>query len=112
EHDLARGGGQVLADPERPGVDLARTAVVVQHVVDEVTGSGDQAGPPGLEHPLQRGRVGQQEVRRRERVQQEAGRERRLGVVYGVTGTGREQVIDQARGGQVSLPEGEEGRVV
>ena len=112
EHDLARGGGEVLADPERTGVDLARAPLVVEHVVDELTGPGDQAGPAGLEHPLQRGRVGQQEVRRRQRVHQEAGRQRGLGVVHRVSGSGLKQVADQARRGQVRLAEGVKGRVV
>ena len=112
EHDLARGGGEVFADPERPGVDLARPAAVVEHVVDEVAGPGDQAGPAGLKRPLERGRIGQQEVRRRERVHQEAGRERGLGVVHGVPRPGLEQVVDQPRRGQVRLTDGEEGRIV
>ncbi len=69
---------------------------LLQQVVDEVAGPGDQAGPAGLEHPLERGRVGEQEVRRRERVQQEAGRQLGLGVVDGVPGPGLEQVARPA----------------
>ena len=87
EHDLAGGGGQVLPDPERPQVHLTRPAAVVDQVVDHVPGPGEHAGPARLQHPLERGRVGQQEVGRRERVEQEAGGQRGLGVVGRVAAT-------------------------
>ena len=111
EHHLARGRGEVLADGERPGVDLARQAAVVEQVIDEMAGPGSHAGPAGLQRPLERGRVRGQEIRRRDRIEQETGRERGLSVIDRVPGPGRQHVGHQPGRGQVRLADGEERRV-
>ena len=76
-HHLARREGQVAADLEPAGVDLARPALVVDQVVEELLRALDQAAAAGVERPLERGRVGGQEVGRRHRVQHQVDEHRR-----------------------------------
>ena len=112
EDDLALGRGQVLAEPERPPVDLLRPAAVVGQVVGEVTGPGQHAGAAGLERPLQRGRVGEQVVRRGECVAEQAADQLGLPVGHRLGRTGRQQVVAVLPGRQVRLPQREERRVL
>jgi hypothetical protein len=54
--DLARRGGHVLAEPEGAGVDLTRSAIVVEDVVDAVAGPGHHAAAASVEGALERRR--------------------------------------------------------
>jgi hypothetical protein len=112
EYHLARRDGQVLADGERGAVHLARAALVVGQVIEEVAAAGQQAPAGRIERPLERGRVGQQEVGRAQRVEQEAGRDPGLGVGDLVTAPQFEQLVGELPGGQVVLQQGGEPRVV
>ena len=62
EHHLRGRDGEVAAHLEAAGVDLARTAAVVAHVVEELPRARDEAPPTRVERPLERGGVRRQEV--------------------------------------------------
>jgi len=100
---LRRGGGEVAADLERRHVDLARPAVVVQHVVDEVAGAVGEAATAGVQRLLEHRRVGDREVRRRERVGDEAQRQLRLAGLHRVEVGDAQQVQAVLAGGEVRL---------
>ncbi len=89
EHHLAGGGREIPADRERARVDLAGAPAVTQQVVEEVASACRQAGSAGLKCPLERCRIGEQEVRRRERVQHEAGCQLRFRIGSGIAGPSR-----------------------
>ena len=112
EHDLALGGGQVLAERERTPVHLLRAALVVGQVVGEVARSGQHARAARLERPLERGRVGEQVVRRGKRVPEQAADEPGLAVRHGIGLPRREQFLAVLPGSQVALAQREEGRVL
>ena len=76
--DLARRRRDVLAEDERGGVDLPRSAAVGPHVVDEVLGAVEYAAAPGFEGTFERRGIGRKEVRRSDRVQGETGEHARL----------------------------------
>jgi hypothetical protein len=90
---LAWGGGQILAQRETAGIDLPGPAVVVQHVVDHVAQPLDHAGATGLEGALERGRVGEQVVGRRQRVHRQPGHQPGLGLLSGLQPGYRHQPI-------------------
>ena len=110
--DLARRGRHVLADPEGAGVDLTRPATVVEDVVDTVACAGHHALTAGVERPLERRRIGQEKVRRRQRVDEQVDCESRLRARRLVQLRGREQVLGEPAKHQIGLAQGEEPRVV
>ena len=70
-HDLARRHRDVLADPERAGVDRRRHAAVAADVAGHVAQPGQEAGAAGLDGLGQRARVAGQGVGRRQRLDEQ-----------------------------------------
>ena len=77
EDHRARRDGEILADLEFPIVHLARHAEIVGQVVDEILHAVQQALAAGFGNALQRSRVAEQRIGRREsfgeQLQHEAG---------------------------------------
>ena len=111
EHHLALGGGQVLAQGERGGVDLAGLAAVADQVVEEVVDPLGGAAPAGVEGPLEGGRVGGQEVRGGHGVDQQLGGQLGLAPPARVQLGRGHQLPGQPGRQQVALLEPEEQRV-
>ena len=111
EHDLPGGGGHVLAQREGPGVNLLNRPWLCTRSWGS-PGPRDEAGAAGVERPLQGRGVGGQEIRRAERVEQEARCESGFPVAHLVTLARREQVRGELPGRQVGLAQRGERRVV
>src|SRR5260370_37801223 len=60
--------GEVLADLERPPVDLRWNGPALDDVAEEILEAVQQASAVGLDRSLQRGGITQQEVSRRQRI--------------------------------------------
>jgi hypothetical protein len=111
EHHLPGGGGEVAPDLEPGGVDLAGPAAVVEQVVEEVAGAGEQAAAAGAERGAQGGRVGEQVVGRGECVGEELPRQAGLRVGLRVARAGGEQVVTEPSGRVIHRAGGDEGGV-
>jgi hypothetical protein len=110
--DLGRRAGEIAADLERSGVDLPRTAVVVQQIVDEIAPSVDQAAPTGLQGALEHRRVGRREVGGGHGVLQERHRQLGLAGLHPVQVGDLQQVDAVLPPGQVRLPQTPERRIL
>src|SRR5207249_2725917 len=112
EDDLARGRAEILADDEAARVDLPGQPASLGEVLDEAQEAGAEAAAAGIERALERSRVRQQEVRRRERVDHLLRRERGLLGCRAVRTGGVEQVAQEPGGDAVALQEPEVDRVL
>ena len=114
--DLARGGGDVLADDELAVVGLAdlQLAAAALQVGGEILHPLHQRFAVGLGHGLQGGGVGGEEVGGREGVGQQLGEE--LGAALGAAGSTSSTLGDQAvhpvGGDQIGLAHDVEHRVL
>ena len=100
---LARGDRHVHAELEAAGVDLRGPAPVVPQVREHVLRAPRQAGPAGVEGLADGLGVPEKGVGRRQRVEQEAGAEARLGVLGVVEARCVEQLDDELASQQVLL---------
>ena len=106
EHDLAGRGGDVVADPERLLVAHldAQLPVALVEVLEQVLQALHQVGAARLHRLAEHLRVGDREVRRRQRVDVLPGEEVDLLLrLVGQTLDARHDVVDVARRDQVAL---------
>ena len=115
EHDLARRGGDVVADPERLLVGHldAQLTVALVEVLEQVLQPLHQVGAAGFHRLAQHLRIGEREVRRRERIDVLAGEEVDLLLrLVGQAVEPRHDVVDVARRDEVALLDVVEDEVV
>src|SRR6266849_1019558 len=95
--------GKVLADLERPPVDLGRNGPALGNVAEEILEAFQQALAVCLDRSLQREGIAQQEVRRRQRIanlrQQKCRASGLLRLETGLTGVVFQRRIE----GQITL---------
>ena len=112
EDDGACGIRQVASDGERPGVDLLRQQRAAGEVLDQVGEPADHARPLGVDGLLQRRRIGDDEIGRRQRVDQQRDHE------AGAIGAGRVEMrvvdtgVERPAERDVGLQQAAEARAV
>ncbi len=114
-HHPARRRCEISAHLEGSAVGLRRHPAVASHIVQEILRTADDAASAGVEHELERGRVGGQQVRRCDRAHQDVHDEPRpLGLLPGAIAL--LEVVHEAGQGlaraQVLLAHAPEQRVV
>ena len=111
QHDRPRARRQVLADREAAGVDAGRQARRARDVAHERPRAACQVRPAVVDDLPQHRRVGEREVRRRERIQHVAGREARLSLVAPVELGVGDQAVDRGARREVRLQQRAQQRV-